>query len=110
MPPQIHRLEIVEPIPIQNIPGRETLILKCSSSSYPVPTIEWAFNGKKITADEDQETEGNSNNNERRERGNKQKKYEITGTAIEKMLLVYCRAASYLFTLHVEYSHTLMPE
>ena len=85
MPPKIHRLEIVEPIPIQNIPGRETLTLKCSSSSYPVPKIEWAFNGKKIIADEDQQTEGDSNNSEGSERENKQKKYEITGTAAEKI-------------------------
>ena len=86
------------------------LTLKCSSSSYPVPTIEWAFNGKKITADEDRETERDSNNNERSERENKQKKYEITGTAVEKKLLVHFRAVSYLFPLHFEYGITLISE
>ena len=49
LPPRIHNMDILEPVPIQDAIGRDTLQLACSASGNPVPIIEWSFNGVKFT-------------------------------------------------------------
>ena len=39
---------MLDPIPIENMAGRDKLMLECSASGNPAPVIEWSFNGKKF--------------------------------------------------------------
>ena len=48
IPPTVHQVLMLDPIPIANMAGRDKLMLECSASGNPAPVIEWSFNGKKF--------------------------------------------------------------
>lgn len=52
IPPKVHEVVILEPIPIQNVVGFADLKMECSASGNPAPTIEWSFNGVKFVKDQ----------------------------------------------------------
>merc|ERR1719494_115634 len=41
-------MRVLDPVPIQNIVGRENLYLECSGSGNPSPKIEWSLNGVRF--------------------------------------------------------------
>ena len=48
VPPRVHDMRVLDPVPIQNIVGRENLYLECSGSGNPSPKIEWSLNGVRF--------------------------------------------------------------
>ena len=47
IPPTVHQVLMLDPIPIENMAGRDKLMLECSASGNPAPQIDWSFEGKK---------------------------------------------------------------
>ena len=47
--PKVTKVEIILPLPLADVIGRDTLNIQCEAEGNPSPKLSWEFKGKKIT-------------------------------------------------------------